>query len=722
MTIKDFVKNPDLMKTEVRSINEILTIIKNGLEEVTMEEASKLMQEPIIKRYVQFMITKKLNNEVVTGPDKENLYDLIFILQTIYNNSGEDTGVSDYDYDRLYELLNNSGEELISSTIVNGKKGFHKYPTLRGTLMKVYVLDDNDKTANESRGTLADYVKRCEKVLEDALGRHVDLWNEEIYVFPKWDGVSVEFEFDEKNQLERALTRGNTETNEATIVTTTFLPLQDRIKDPAMTGTAYGQKTEVMVHDYDLEGYNAKYGTDFKSTRSIASSIINTEALDGRENLLEVVRLRTSVIDPDTGVEMLQKLSTNAFERPYIRCRMKDTGLIRDFAYKHRNISGLNCDGAVIYIINEEYQRILGRKDNKNQFEIAFKFNEEIAHPKITDIDFQLSPYGQLFPVARFTPTKMKGNTVYSASLGSMERFRKLHLAKGDHVKVLYEIIPYLLYDPDDPDCTRSGNEPIEPPTHCPECGEELADYACINPKCPCRLRGKILMYAKETGMKGIGEATIDGLWKEEIVTSITDLYKLRKKYDRIVQLPGWDEVSAMKLIMSVEKYGTTVSADVFMSAIGIFSVGKKTFNKIFEYYKIEDLIDFTDDMAVSQLIKIPGIAQLTALKILTGIKENKQLIEKLMHKYVDVIYPDTKGATFIAVFHKIRSELIKDMIYKHGGRVDDNLTKATNFLIVPVGFGDQHSGTSDKARKYGCPIVEIDQVEKYLDENYNMN
>ena len=175
MTIKDFVKNPELMKTEVKDINEILTIIKNGLEEVTMEDVSKLMQESVIKRYVQFMITKKLNNEVVTGPEKENLYDLIFILQTIYNNSGEDTGVSDYDYDRLYELLNDSGEELISSTIVNGKKGFHKYPTLRGTLMKIYVLDDDDKTANESRGTLADYVKRCEKILEDALGYHVDL-------------------------------------------------------------------------------------------------------------------------------------------------------------------------------------------------------------------------------------------------------------------------------------------------------------------------------------------------------------------------------------------------------------------------------------------------------------------------------------------------------------------------------------------------------------------
>ena len=719
MEIHDLIKNPDLMKET--DMNEILTMIRNGLENgVDMKEISNLMKQNIMQRYVQFMLAKKMKNERVDGPDKENLYDLIFILQTIYNNSGEDTGVSDYDYDRLYELLNNSGEELISSSIVNGKKGFHKYPTLRGTLMKIYVLDEKDKAVNESRRSLADFVNTSKRVLEEKLGHPVDLWGEEIYVFPKWDGVSIEFEFNEKNEMVRALTRGNTETNEAEDVTQTFLPLVERVKDPNMDGKSYGLKTEVMVHDYDLDAYNKKYKTDFKSTRSIASSIINTGSLDGRENLLEVIRLRTSEIDPNTGNEKLQKLATNVFERPYIKCRLKDTEMIRSFAFDHRNIDGLNCDGAVIYLINEEYQKILGRKDNKNQYEVAFKFNEEIAYAKITGITFSLTPYGAIFPTANFEPQKMKGNTVQNVSLGSMSRFESLELAVGDTVKILYEIIPYLVFDKNDPKCTRSGNPPIKPPTNCPECGEELErDYNCINPDCPCRLRGKIFMYVKSVGMKGIGEATIDELYREGIVTSIEDLYKLRKKYDRIIQLPGWDETSAMNLIMSVEKYGTTIPAEVFMSAIGIYSIGKKKFNKVFEKYTIEDLIEFSEDMQVSKLIPISGIGDLNAVKMLTGIKENRKLIEKLMDKYVAVVYTKESEAKFIAVFHKIRSEIISDMIKSFGGRVDDNLTKKTDFLIVPNGFGDQHSSTSDKARSYGLPIVEIDNVQKYLEERY---
>ena len=51
------------------------------------------------------------------------------------------------------------------------------------------------------------------------------------------------------------------------------------------------------------------------------------------------------------------------------------------------------------------------------------------------------------------------------------------------------------------------------------------------------------------------------------------------------------------------------------------------------------------------------------------------------------------------------------------GGAVDDNLTKKTTFLIVPDGFGSTSSSTSDKARRYGVPIVEISQVPDYLKE-----
>lgn len=720
MTLDD-IRNEEILKES--EMNEVLTCIKESMTEDNLDEIIEILKLPRINRYIQYLISKQTGNEPIGESDYQNLYLIVYVLQTIYTEADSESPVSDYDYDRLYELMHNYGTELITTPILmNSHVVHHRYKTLRGTLSKIYVLDDEkDTAANKSRGTLTEWVRKCEDILLAKTGKKVNLWEEEIYVFPKWDGISVVFEFDERNELLRAITRGNTETNEGQDVTFIFSSIVSRIRDNDMKGKAYGLKTEVMVREEDREMYNKRFHKDYKSTRSIANSIINTDSVDGRENLLEVVRLRTSTLNED-GDENLQELASNAFERPYIRCRIKDVEAIRKFAYSHRRIDGLNTDGAVLYIIDEDIRHLLGRKDHKNQYEIAFKFNEDIAYTKLKGVTFSVTTFGRVFPTAEFEPVKMKGNTVTDASLGSIARFNELKLHKGDTVKILYEIIPYLVIDDMDPKCIRTNGPLIEAPTHCPECGELLEMNAnrtilnCINPDCSCRKRGKILNYVKKMGIKEIGESTVTDFYETGIVTDIPDLYKMKDHYGALIQLPGYDVSSINKIIAEVEKKRSDIPAAVFMGSIGIECIGKKTFEKIFKLYTIEDLLEFSEDCTVSKLIMVPGIKDLQAKKILDGIKENRKVIQKLLKKYITICYPDEAKGNFIAVFHKIRSNLVSEMIVAKGGIVEDNLTKSTTFLIVPNGFGEEHSSTSDKARKYGIPIVEIDQVETFID------
>ena len=719
MTLEDIKNEPDLVKDS--DLNEILTVIKESMTNDNLNEVIEILKLPRLNRYIQYLISKQTTNEKIGEGDYQNLYLIIYILQTIYTEADEESPVSDYDYDRLYELMHNYGTELVTTPILsNSHIVQHKYRTLRGTLAKIYVLDDEDTAANKSRGTLAEWVRKCEDIIFTKTGNRVNLWDEEIYVFPKWDGISVVFEFDKNNELVRAITRGNTETNEGQDVTFIFSSIVSRIRDNDMRNQEYGLKTEVMVREEDREMYNKRFHKDYKSTRSIANSIINTDTIDGRENLLEVVRLRTSTLDAD-GNENLQELASNAFERPYIRCRIKDVEAIRKFAYSHRRIDGLNTDGAVLYIIDENIRHLLGRKDHKNQYEIAFKFNEDIAYTKLKGVTFSVTTFGRVFPTAEFEAVTMKGNTVTDASLGSIARFNELKLRKGDTVKILYEIIPYLVMDDMDPKCERTSGPLIEAPTHCPECGELLEMNAnqtilnCINPECSCRKRGKILNYVKKMGIKEIGESTVNDFYNNGLVTSIPDLYRLKDHYGEIVQLNGYDTPSINKIIGEIEQKRFNIPAAVFMGSIGIECIGKKTFEKIFKLYTVEDLLDFSEDCKVSKLIVVPGIKDLQAKKILDGIGENKKTIRKLLEKYITICYPVEEKGDFIAVFHKIRSAIISDLIREKGGSVDDNLTKSTTFLIVPNGFGNEHSSTSDKARKYGIPIVEIDNVESFI-------
>ena len=696
-------------------VDAILHFIESNLDREHMEDIVTLLKTKQVKNLVNLLVASQMADKPISDAIKEHLRMLIHILQAVYNYGDKvESPVSDFDYDRIYEYYNRAGMEMVTTEELSaGKIGRHTYTSLPGTLAKIYVLDDSDVAANKSRGSLAAWVKRCEKKIEEETGNGIDLWDEEIFVFPKWDGVSVTFEFDENNNLKRALTRGHVEVNEAKDVTFVFSTLVSRIRDESMTGKPYGLKTEVMVREDDKKAFNKKFGTDYKSTRSIASSIINTETLDGRENLLEIVGLRTSILD-ESGNEKLQELASDAFKRPYLKCKLKDVKAIKEFATSHRSVDGLNCDGAVIYIIDKEIRQILGRQDHKNLYEIAYKFNESIAYTKITGIRFSVTPYGFVFPTAEFEPVVMKGATVTHASLGSIARFKSLDLAVGDTVKVLYEIIPYLVMDPDDPRCKRSGKSPIKAPKNCPECGEKLEDMTCINPKCGCRVRGRIVNYLKAMEIKSIGPATVEALYDAGLLRKITDLYKLNDKTSQIVQLPGFETTSIAKMLAEIDSH-KEVPAAVFMSAIGIQCCGRKTFEKIFSMYKMRELLELAEDMRIESIAVIPGISKVSAEKILRGVDDNRKLIHKLLDYYVRIYYPDAKEVKFIAVFHKIRSKIVEKLIEDAGGIVDDRITKRTDLLIVPNGFTDRDTAATKKALDYGVPIIEIDKVGEFI-------
>ena len=58
-------------------------------------------------------------------------------------------------------------------------------------------------------------------------------------------------------------------------------------------------------------------------------------------------------------------------------------------------------------------------------------------------------------------------------------------------------------------------------------------------------------------------------------------------------------------------------------------------------------------------------------------------------------------------------------MIESFNGIVVDNVTKDTDFLIVPSKNTESSSVT--KAKKYKIPIIPIDNVESYIKDRFNM-
>lgn len=701
----------------------------------------EIENEDVLKEVVSLFHSQKMNDifyklSHVTKDDKDfndeyylKLFKIILKLcNYIYNNTGYDTGISDSEYDELLSYYNSisNDESIITEKVNNSNTRNHRYKSLRGTLDKIYKITEEDIIKNKSQKTLDDWVKQTERRYKQITGDNIDLYNEEVIVMPKFDGVSCIFECDEYGNLQHALTRGDTERNIAQDITNIF---KNSFKSLLVTDKyEYGLKTEIMIKNDKLKEYNERYGKDYKNTRSLVSAILNSDNFSEDDvEYLVVVPLRYSYMK-DNGEESEQELAMEVFQYPFERCLLKETEKIHEFAFNHKNVFGqFRCDGCVIQLTNPKLQKILGRENERQKYEVAFKYTEEKAYSKVIDIEFTTGLFGKINPVVIFEPVKMKGNDIQRASLGSYSRFLDLGLAKGDIIKVLYDIIPYATYDDSDCNCTRSGNPHIKAPVKCEECGEYLevsndnTTLQCVNPFCKCRIRGKIINYCIKMGIQSISYATVETLFSKGLLTSIEDLYKIEDKKDEIIKIPGFGINKVNNMISEIND-NKEVTTSRLLGSIGIDGISTKKFETLLSYLSIDEVIEFSINDNENIFNSIPGIKSKTSQKIIEGIKNNLDLIRELQ-KILTIKEEDKKKYNYKLYFTKTRLDgsykdnMLKKLIESTGGLVSDYFNKDIDVLVVPS--TNTMSAKVEKAGKYEIPIVLKDDLEKYINDNY---
>ena len=691
-----------------------------------VQEMSEIMTTSDIRRIINKFLL--LDDERKIKSKIEDLTAILRAARIIYEYSGLDTGMTDSEYDTLFHKAEKVlGFVDATPTITGGtkEKAHHLYKSLRGTLDKVYALTKDDHLLNSSQSTLDEWIAATERRIYALTGKHVNINNCGVILFPKFDGVSCVFEFNPDGSLSRALTRGSTATNEAQDITHIF---KGRVVGPyKKSPNPYGLKTEIMMTNDDTEACNEYFGTSYKQSRSMVSSILNSDnADDSRIKYLKIIQLRwTNLIN---GVEEeRQYLAPAVYDTPFRRCLLRERDKIKEFAEQNREVSGLRTDGVVIYLTDPELQRILGRENDKQKYEVAYKFTEEIGYTQVKDIHFSLGLFGTMTPIVDIEPIVLKGNTITSPSIGNYSRFKKLSLCKGDVVKIVYDIVPYLVFDLSDKKCKRKGKIPISAPTICSECGSLLEevrrdsgiyDLCCKNPDCPAKEKGRILNYLNRIGIDGVGPATITILYDRGYLKNIKDLYRLEKNSKKIIKLKGLGATSVDYLISMVDLKRELFASD-FMAAIGIKGISKATFRTIFRHIGFDKFMDYclNDEIeAEAFFCSLKGIRNKTSDRIISGVKKNEKLIHDLEEELTIFDDPKATEKTFKVCFTKIRNAELEEFIKEEHGEVVDSITKETNLLVVPI-EGTVSSKTK-KAKQYHIPIIPIANARKYIIAN----
>ncbi|VAW20566.1 DNA ligase (NAD(+)), partial [hydrothermal vent metagenome] len=375
-----------------------------------------------------------------------------------------------------------------------------------------------------------------------------------------------------------------------------------------------------------------------------------------------------------------------------------------------------------------QMQEVLGYTAKSPRWAIAYKFKAEQAATILHSVSFQVGRTGAVTPVANLEPVLLAGTTVKRASLHNADIIRNLDLHLNDTVFVEKggEIIPKIT------GVDLSKRHPMAAPvvfiTKCPECGtplerkeSEAAHYCPNSQGCPPQIKGKIEHFISRKAMDidGLGQETVDLLFKEGLIKDISGLYTLRK--EQIARLERLGEKSANRILKSLEE-SKNAPFERVLFGLGIRFVGetvaKVLANKLMSIDRIknasyEELLEINEigeKIAESVVDYFSHEENIKLIEFLKGIGLKMEISKEKQENRSDKL----KGLNIIisGTFKKFSREEIKNLIDRHGGKNVSSISKKTSYLLAGENIGPSKL---EKARQLNIPIISEEEFEELI-------
>ena len=372
-------------------------------------------------------------------------------------------------------------------------------------------------------------------------------------------------------------------------------------------------------------------------------------------------------------------------------------------------------DGVVFKVSAIETRQRLGYTGRAPRWAIAYKFTAQAAVTQVLGITVQVGRTGKLTPVAELAPVFVGGTTVSRATLHNADFVASLGLQIGDWVKIERggDVIPKVVEVVADAEHPR-GTAPYAFPSTCPTCGSEAVraegevDYRCVNAACPARQREELLHFGarKVMNIEGLGEAVVDQLLAQRLVSDIAGLYSLR--IEQLVALERFGAKSAATLIEQIERSKGAGLARV-LAGLGIRFVGERTAELLAqEFGSIEALKAATTEQ-LEQVNEVgPRVAQ--AIQEFFAQPANRELVERLKAAGVQMTAEKRQrgtqltGLTFVltGTLPTLTRDEARQRIERAGGKTAGSVSKKTSYVVAGADAGSK----LDKARQLDVAIL----------------
>ncbi|WP_063041570.1 NAD-dependent DNA ligase LigA [Nocardia grenadensis] len=400
---------------------------------------------------------------------------------------------------------------------------------------------------------------------------------------------------------------------------------------------------------------------------------------------------------------------------------------------EHRHDIEHEIDGVVVKVDERSLQRRLGSTSRAPRWAIAYKYPPEEATTTLRNIAVNVGRTGRVTPFAMMEPVVIAGSTVSMATLHNAAEVVRKGVLIGDTVTIRKagDVIPEVLGPVVD---ARTGDErAFVMPTHCPECGTELAyekegdaDIRCPNQRsCPAQLRERVFHMAGRGAfdIEALGYEAAIALLNSGAITDEGDLFDLDADRLRNVALfvnkNGSLSANGNRLLSNLAAAKDRPLWRVLV-ALSIRHVGPTAARALAaEFGSLERI----EQASLEQLAAAEGVGPTIATAVAEwfAVDWHRAIVEKWraagvrMEDERDESIPRTLDGLSIVVTGSLEGfsrDGAKEAILLRGGKAAGSVSKKTAFVVV----GESPGSKAAKAEELGVPILDEDGFRLLLE------
>ena len=218
-------------------------------------------------------------------------------------------------------------------------------------------------------------------------------------------------------------------------------------------------------------------------------------------------------------------------------------------------------------------------------------------------------------------------------------------------------------------------------------------------------------------------EATIDLLYRKELIRNSADLYTLT--YEDIIGLERFADKSTRNFLKSIEE-SKQVAFPRVLYALGIRYVGETVAKKLAEEFQS---MDFLQQASMEELTRVDEIGDRIAQSVRAYFEDesNRKMIRDLEQAGLKLKLESSneeqtqllKNKIFVisGVFDRHTRDELRSLIERNGGQNTGSISSNTDYVLAGSNMGPSKK---EKAGKLGIPLITEDEFIAMITENGN--